>query len=361
MKIAICVGTRPEIIKMSPVIRALIKKNVDFIIIDSGQHYSENMSRIFFEQLNLPKPDYNLEVGSGRHGEITAEIIKNVEKVLINEKPDVVLVQGDTNTVLGCAISASKLNIKIGHVEAGLRSRDMTMPEEKNRIIVDHISDFLFAPTEEAKNNLIKENICEEKIFVVGNTIVDATTENAELVDNSILDKYGLEKKNYPLATVHRQENVDNMEKLGNIVDSLVNLSEKHKIIFPVHPRTKKRLEEFGLLDKLKNNRNIVLTEPFGYKEFLSLEKNACLTITDSGGVQEEACILGVPCVTIRENTERPETIEVGANVLAGTDVKTTIEYAESMIGKKPGWENPFGDGKSGERIVEIILKNKNL
>ncbi|ADG13859.1 non-hydrolyzing UDP-N-acetylglucosamine 2-epimerase [Methanocaldococcus infernus] len=350
--ISIVLGTRPEIIKLSPIVRAL--DEIEYFIVHTNQHYSENMDRVFFEELNLPEPKYNLNVGSGNHGEQTGKMLINIEKVLLKEKPKVVIVQGDTNSTLSGALAASKLHIRVAHVEAGLRSYDKRMPEEINRILTDHISDYLFAPTEIAKENLIKEGIEENKIFVVGNTIVDATLQNLKIAEKVIKD---FDLEDYFLLTLHRAENVDNRERLKKIVEGILEVSEVYEkdIIFPIHPRTKKKLKEFNLFDKLKDNERIKIINPVGYLKFLMLEKNAELILTDSGGVQEEACILKVPCITLRDNTERPETIKVGANILVGANKEKLIKAISVMLNKKRDWENPFGDGKSGERIVKIL------
>lgn len=352
--IAIIIGTRPEIIKISPVIRECEKRGLEYFIIHTGQHYSYEMDRVFFEELELPLPKYNLDVGSGTHAEQTAKILVGVERVLLREKPDIVLVQGDTNTVLAGALVAAKLYIKIGHVEAGLRSYDRRMPEEINRVLTDHLSDYLFAPTEKAKENLLREGIEENKIFVTGNTIVDAVYQNLEIAKRKVdvLKELGLKPKEYFLVTAHRQENVDNSERLRGILEGLRLVNDEFglPIIFPIHPRTRKRIEEFGL-----SLEGIDVIKPLGFLEFLQLESNAKLILTDSGGVQEETCILGVPCVTLRDNTERPETLEVGSNILVGTKPKRILEGVRVMLNRKNNWENPFGDGKAGERIVKII------
>ena len=364
MKLSIILGTRPEIIKLSPIIRMLEKTNIDWHIIHTNQHYSENMDKIFFEELNLPKPKYNLNIGSGTHGEQTGKMLIKIEKVLLKEKPNVVIVQGDTNTVLAGALTASKLKIDVAHVEAGLRSFDKNMPEEINRVLTDHISSYLFAPTEKAKDNLLNEGIEENKIFVVGNTIVDATLQNLKIAEKNTFVREFFENitnmEDYFLLTLHRAENVDNEERLKNIIDGIIKVIDifDKTIIFPIHPRTKKRLEEFNLLEKLKSNKKIKIIEPVGYLEFLMLEKNAELILTDSGGVQEEACILKIPCITLRDNTERPETVEVGANILVGDDKEKLINAVEIMLNKERDWENPFGDGKSGERIIKILHGN---
>ncbi len=358
MKIVIILGTRPEIIKMSPVIRECERRGIDYFILHTGQHYSHEMNKVFFEELELPhQPEYNLNVGSGTHAEQTGKIMIGVEKVLMKEMPDVVLVQGDTNTTLAGALAATKLHIKVGHVEAGLRSYDRRMPEEINRILTDHVSDYLFAPTEKAKQNLLKEGINENKIFITGNTIVDAVYQNLEIAKKkvNVLKDLGLKPKEYFLVTAHRQENVDAKERLKGILRGLELIHEEFSIpvIFPIHPRTQKRIKEFGL-----TFNGVVVTNPVGFLEFLQLEANAKLVLTDSGGAQEETCILKVPCVTLRDNTERPETLEVGSNILAGTRPKRIVESVKTMLNKENKWKNPFGDGKTGERIIKLIENN---
>ena len=354
MTIAIILGTRPEIIKMAPVIRECQRRGLDYSIIHTGQHYSYQMDRIFFEQLELPQPDHNLDVGSGNHGEQTGRILADLEAVLMAERPDVVLVQGDTNTVMAGALAASKLHIKVGHVEAGLRSYDRSMPEEINRVVADHVSDYCFAPTETSKANLLKEGIAEEKIHVTGNTIVDSVYQNLEIAMRkvNILADLDLEPKGYFLVTSHRQENVDNKDRLGEIIRGLEMVKSEFglPVVFPVHPRTRKMVESFGF--ELDGIRAI---EPLGFLEFLQLEAGARLALTDSGGVQEETCILGVPCVTLRDNTERPETLEVGANVLAGTVSQRIMDGARNMLEAGESWKNPFGDGNAGQRIIQIL------
>ena len=352
--IAIILGTRPEIIKMSSIIRECDKKQIDYFILHTGQHYSYSMDRVFFEQLNLPNAKYNLDVGSGMHGDQTAKMLGGIENVLLREKPDSVLVQGDTNTVLAGALSACKLNIKVGHVEAGLRSYDRKMPEEINRVLTDHCSDYLFAPTEKSEQILLKEGIAKEKIFVTGNTVVDAVYQNLKLLKSDLLKEFGLQQKRYILVTAHRQENVDHRERFKNILDG-VNLVSKEldlPIIYPIHPRSMNMIKKLGL----NMNGNINFIEPLDYLSFLQLEANAKLVLTDSGGVQEETCILNVPCVTLRDNTERPETIEVGSNILAGTEPEMILKCARSMLSRKKDWMNPFGDGKASERIVNIMI-----
>ena len=357
MGIVIILGTRPEIIKMSPIIRKCRELGLDYFIIHTGQHYSYNMDKLLFEQLELPKPKYNLEVGSGTHGEQTGKMLAGIEKILLEENPDIVLVEGDTDTVLAGALAAHKLQIKIGHVEAGLRSYDRRMPEEINRILTDHCSDLLFPPTEKSKETLLKEGFDEKTIFMTGNTIVDAVYQNLELANKKvdILKDFNLKQNNYLLITAHREENVDVKENLDRILKGVELLSEEIKlpVIYPIHPRTRKRIQEFNL----SIPERIKLIEPTGFLEFLQLEANTKLILTDSGAVQEEACILKIPCVTLRDNTERPETIDVGGNILAGTNPEKILECSKIMLNKERNWENPLGDGKAGERILRIITK----
>lgn len=339
---------------MAPVIKGLAGKKVDYFVLHTGQHYSYEMDRLLFEQLELPSPDYNLEIGSGTHAETTGRMLIEIEKVLLNERPEVVLVEGDTNSILAGALAAVKLGIKVGHVEAGLRSYDRTMPEEINRILTDHVSDYLFAPTTAAAALLAGEGIAEENTFVTGNTIVDAVYQNIELARKKadVLKDLGLTAKQYLLLTLHRQENVDNRERFAHILDGInkVSASSGLPVYYPVHPRSKKMIAEFGL-----NPGNIIMSGPADFLGFLQLESSARMIFTDSGGVQEEACILGVPCVTLRDNTERPETVEVGANTVAGTNPESIINATQTMMDRMDGWENPFGDGMAAMRIIEIL------
>ncbi|GBF35908.1 non-hydrolyzing UDP-N-acetylglucosamine 2-epimerase [Methanofervidicoccus abyssi] len=370
MKIGIVLGTRPEIIKLSPVIRELekLKENIDYFVIHTNQHYSENLNRIFFKELNLPEPKYNLKVGSASHGKQTGMMLEGIEEVLIREKPEIVVVQGDTNTTLAGALASTKLGIEVAHVEAGLRSYDRSMPEEINRVLTDHISNYLFVPTEVAEENLRREGITEN-VFLVGNTVVDATFQNIkiaeekkeEIFEGEMLDI--VKGGDYFLLTIHRAENTDNSRKLKSIVEGILKVAEYYDetVIFPLHPRTEGKLKEYHLWDKLKKNKNIKMLEPTGYFKFLILEKYAKLILTDSGGVQEEACILKVPCITLRKNTERPETLEVGSNILVDIERENILEAVDSMLRRNRNWENPFGDGRSGERIVKILSESYNL
>jgi UDP-N-acetylglucosamine 2-epimerase (non-hydrolysing) len=351
MRIAIVLGTRPEIIKMSPLVRECERRGTPHYTLHTGQHYSREMDRVFFEELSLPEPLYHLDVGSGTHGTQTSKILTGVESMLSQDRPDMVLVQGDTNTAMAAALAASKLGVRVGHVEAGLRSYDRTMPEETNRVVADHIADQLYAPTEIARKNLAKEGI-ERGVYVTGNTVVDAVMENRKLAEprSTALENLGLKPREYVLATAHRQENVDSQTRLADMVAALdaVGRETGMPVIFPAHPRTQARLHEFGLRPK-----NTSVVQPLGYLDFLRLEASARLILTDSGGVQEEACILGVPCVTMRENTERPETVAANANVLAGTDPERVMVAVWSMMNRHGGWKNPFGDGRTAGRILD--------
>jgi len=356
LTISIVLGTRPEIIKMSPVIRECERLALDYFVLHTGQHYSYNMDRVFFDDLELPDAKYNLDVGSGSHGEQTGKMLVGIERVFEKEKPSVVLVQGDTNSTLAGALAAAKLGIKVGHVEAGLRSYDRSMPEELNRVLTDHCSDYLFAPTEKSKETLIGEGIPEETIFVTGNTVVDAVYQNLEIAERkrNILNHLNLKRKGYFAVTVHRQENVDDEARFFGILKGLERVADEFglPIIYPMHPRSRKRMKEFNL-----QPRRVRLIDPVDFLSFLQLESNAKLVFTDSGGVQEEACILKVPCVTLRDNTERPETVEVGSNVLVGTDSDRILECTKKMVNREKSWKNPFGDGNVGRKIVEVLRR----
>jgi UDP-N-acetylglucosamine 2-epimerase (non-hydrolysing) len=354
-ELAIILGTRPEIIKLSPVIRECDRRNLDYTLIHTGQHYSDNLDSVFFEKLDLPASDYNLEVGSKSHGKQTAEMIAGIESILLEEEPDTVLVQGDTNSVLAGAIATSKLDLDLGHVEAGLRSFDDDMPEETNRVLTDHTADHLFAPTEQSAAHLREEGIPSERIHVTGNTAVGAVQQNRTLANrkSSILAELGLEGTDFALMTAHRAENVDDEERFADILEGVQRVASEYdlEVIYPIHPRAGDRLDEFDF----DVPERIRVIEPADYLDFLTLETEAELAITDSGGVQEETCILGVPCVTVRDNTERPETVDVGANLIVGTDPADIVNGATEMLDRNTDWENPFGDGTAGEQIVRHV------
>ncbi len=361
-KIAVVVGTRPGIIKFSPIIKALKKHKVNYFVVHSGQHYSYSMDRKFFEDLGLPEPRYKIDAVKKYkfHGGQTAKMLMGLEKIFIKERPKIVIVGGDANTNLAGALAARKLGIKVAHIEAGLRSDDWRMPEEHNRVMIDHISDYLFPPTSEARTNLIKDNV-KGKIIVTGNTIVDAVYQNLEIAQkkSNILNKLSISANKYFLLTLHREENVDSKNIFTSIINAIRAVNEEfpYPIIFPVHPRTKKRIKDFKLLAKIRSIKKLRLIAPLGYLDFLLLLSNTRIVMADSGGVQEEACILHVPCVTLRENTERPETVRVRANLVAGTDKGKVLDAVRTMMRRKAKWRNPFGDGKAGERIVKVCLK----
>ncbi|MDI6724209.1 MAG: UDP-N-acetylglucosamine 2-epimerase (non-hydrolyzing) [Methanobacterium sp.] len=362
MKIAVIIGTRPEIIKMAPVIDEIENRGINYVLIHTGQHYDHEMSDQFFIDLELRKPDYNIGVGSGSHGEQTANMIKGIEDVLIAEQPDLVLVQGDTNAVLSGAIVASKLHIPVGHVEAGLRSYDKSMPEEINREVADVCSKLYFVPTEESALNLLFAGINPEDIFITGNTVVDACIRNLKIAEkkSKIISTPHFHGEIMTL-TMHRAENVDNQERLQNIVEALIELNEL-TIVFPIHPRTVKNLEKYDLLEKIENTEHIKLIKPLGYLDFLLLLSKSKLIMTDSGGLQEEAITLNIPCLTLRYNTERPETVEAGGNILAGADKENIIENVRKIMNntdlynKMKNARNPYGDGNSSKKILDAIL-----
>lgn len=353
MKIALILGTRPEIIKLSPVIRELEKRQLNFFILHTNQHYSKGMDQQFFVELNLPQPRYNLDVHDLSQGVMVGTMLIGIEPILLKEKPDWVLVEGDTNTVLAGALAASKLGIKVGHVEAGLRSYDRTMPEELNRIVADHLSDLLFCPTDHAGQIAIGEGILPAKVLVTGNTIVDAVHQNLALAKTSTTPNKYL-GQSYLLLTMHRPSNVDTRKALTQAVQSLEALAQELglPIIFPAHPRTLSALKRFAVHP---DPALIQLVDPVGYLEMLNLLQGAHLIITDSGGIQEEACILHVPCITIRDNTERPETVSVGANLVVGTTAAQVLAGARTMLAKPKNWPNPFGDGQAAQHLVDKL------
>ena len=355
MKLAIVVGTRPEIIKLAPVIRACAAREVPFVVLHTGQHYSFELDGVFFEQLALPRPKHNLNVGSGSHGFQISAIIRGIQGVLDAERPDEVLVEGDTNSVLAAGLAANKLGLRVGHVEAGLRSYDRSMPEEINRILVDHLAEDLFAPTTHARDILLGEGIEPERVHVTGNTAVDEVLYQRGRVDpEPVRAKFGVHASRYAVATVHRAENVGDSERLRGIFEGLARVASALDVpvLVALHPRTSQRLSELGIAV----DPSVWMLPPLGYHEFLALHAGAGLMLTDSGGLQEEACTLGVPCVTLRDNTERPESIEVGANRLVGADPDRILAGASAMHRVPRTWVNPFGDGHAGERIVDRIL-----
>ena len=359
-EVAVVLGTRPGIIKQSPLIRTLSSRGVPFFVIHTGQHYSYELDRKLFEDLELPDPDFHL--GSmaqySSHGQQTAEMLKGVEAALLERRPTVVLVGGDANTNLAAALAARKLHIAVGHVEAGLRSFDWRMPEEHNRVIIDHISEYLFAPTEIARRNMEREGV-RGQIHVVGNTIVEAVRQHYSLAlqKSSVLERCGCSPKQYIFMTVHREENTDYVENLSRVLEGirLVVGTLGLPVVFAAHPRTTRRLAQFGLEATAAAIPGLRLIDPLGYLDALRMMGSAALVMTDSGGVQQEACLLGVPCVTLRDTTEWVETVEVGANMVAGVEPLQVVEAARQMVGRAPDWPQLFGDGTTSEKITTIV------
>lgn len=360
LKIVSVVGARPQFIKAAAVSRVLKSaEGVNEILVHTGQHYGANMSHVFFEELEIPRPDYNLGIGSGTHGAQTGKMLEAIEKVLLEEKPDWVLVYGDTNSTLAGALAAVKLHIPVAHVEAGLRSFNRHMPEEINRVLTDHASDLLFAPTKTAVMNLRHEGIPEERIKLVGDVMYDAALfygKKAEL-QSQILNKLGLKPKEYVLATVHRAENTDDPVRLKVIFDALCEIAGEIKVVLPLHPRTREALIKSAMYDKVASS--ICLTEPVGYLDMVMLEKNARLIATDSGGVQKEAFFYRVPCVTLREETEWVELVELGWNFLTSPISKETIiaGIRYNYINHDRSEHYPYGKGNSAEKVLHFLLK----
>jgi UDP-N-acetylglucosamine 2-epimerase (non-hydrolysing) len=363
MKIDLIVGARPNYMKAAPIYRALNKYPEKFNVrlVHTGQHYDEKMSHIFFRELELPQPDVYLGVGSGRHGEQTGKIMIEYEKSIIDNLPDLVLVAGDVNSTMACSLVAAKLYVKVGHIEGGLRSRDWSMPEEINRIVTDRIADYLFTTSPDAEENLRAEGVDAAKIHFVGNTMIDSLNYYLPRVKHlNLRDKYSIEERKFILVTLHRPSNVDNDQTLHELIQVLCQIQERMPIIFPMHPRTRKMLAEFGLNGLLDNAPDLIITEPLGYMEFLKLESTAFLVLTDSGGVQEETTALGIPCLTLRENTERPITIWEGTNELVGSDPQRVLERTNAILGgeRKTGKIPQFWDGQAAERIAAVLLNH---
>jgi UDP-N-acetylglucosamine 2-epimerase (non-hydrolysing) len=362
-EIVIVVGTRPETIKMSPVIREFEKSRIEFVFIHTGQHYDYNMSRQFIVELELPEPEYSFELKNHKPAAQIGEMMIKLEKTMSKVNPKMLLIQGDTNTMLAAALTGVKLELKVGHVEAGLRSYDWRMPEEHNRRVVDHISDLLFAPTKKAEKNLEGENVYG-KVYVTGNTVMDAVAQHLPLAEtkSKIIDKVKFEAENYALVTAHRAENVDDPKVLKNFVEAFIE--SPIPIVFPIHPRTLKRLKEFNLHHKLASSKNVQLLPPVSYFDFLILMKNCRLILTDSGGIQEEATspLIRKSVLVLRNSTERPEAVEAGFAKVIGTSKDTIIDEITKILDNPPRLHNrsPFGDGKAAKYITEIII-NSNL
>lgn len=362
MKVCIALGTRPEIVKCAPLLWLFKARKLEHFVVHSGQHYSASMDAQFFADLSLASARFNLGLGARPYGRQVSEMTRAMHAVFVAEKPDVVIVQGDTNSVLAGVLAASKAGIRIAHVEAGLRSFDPEMSEELNRILADSLADDLFAPTQTSRQNLLDEGHDDQRICVSGNTVVDALLMMLPRAkaQSKILAQHGLEGTAYGLVTLHRPELVDDEVRLRGAIEGLSRVGESGlRLIFPVHPRTKRQLAAFGLEAKLAGVRGLIAIEPLGYLDFLALEAGARLMITDSGGLQEEACVLRVPCVTLRENTERPETVRIGANILAGYSPDALAVSVQHQLQRDRQWPDVFGDGHSAERILARLAVAK--
>ncbi len=367
LKVIIVAGARPNFMKVAPLIQAIKKHNkelkssnvkINYLLVHTGQHYDIGMSEVFFQELDLPRPDINLEVGSASHAVQTANIMIQFEKVCLDEKPDWVLVVGDVNSTMTCTLVAAKLGIRVGHVEAGLRSFDRTMPEEINRLVTDVLADLLFTPSEDADENLLREGISLDKIKRVGNIMIDTLISNLDKArENKSHEKIGVKAKHYAYVTLHRPNNVDNRLSLSRILECLCRLSRALPVVFPVHPRTRERLEIYQLWDKAHTTSGLMLTDPLGYHDSIGLVDKAKFVLTDSGGLQEETTFLNIPCLTLRPNTERPITISQGTNKLTSLD---TLEQDLNNLlnGYRPNGRIPeLWDGKTGERIVQHLVQ----
>ena len=361
IKIICVAGARPNFMKIAPIMEAFARHpGIQPFLVHTGQHYDEKMSDLFFRELGIPEPDVNLGIGSGSHAVQTAEVMKAFEPICLEQKPDYVLVVGDVNSTIACGLVAVKLGIQLIHVEAGLRSGDRTMPEEINRLLTDSISDLLFCTEKSGVENLRKENVSAEKIHLVGNVMIDTLLKNREKAERStILDEMKLTPKRYATMTLHRPSNVDDPIVFGGLLDAIEAIQSDMPIIFPIHPRTKKNIANFGMQERVDQMTNLRLVEPIGYLDFLKLNAKAYVVLTDSGGLQEETTILQVPCITLRENTERPITCEVGSNQLVGVDPQVILEaYQRIRDGKLPEPRIPeLWDGCAAERIVNILLE----
>ena len=365
MKILNVVGARPNFMKIAPLMAEYSQhENIHAILVHTGQHYDDNLSNLFFSELGIPEPDINLEVGSGSHAVQTAEIMKRFEPVLLDHEPDLVVVVGDVNSTIACGLVATKLEIKLAHVEAGLRSFDRSMPEEINRVLTDSISDFLFCTEQSGVDNLIKEGIAKEKIYLVGHVMIDTLLSNLEKAKKSTMieklkEQGCLDGDAFAMLTMHRPSNVDDPKTFSRILDALEIIQKELPILFPIHPRTRKNLAALGLKDRMDSLPNIYLMDPIGYLDFLKLNSCAKVVFTDSGGIQEETTVLKIPCITLRDNTERPVTTEIGSNQIVGTDPKRILNAYRNVTSGE--WREPqippLWDGKAAQRIVRILIK----
>ena len=360
LRIINVVGARPNFMKIAPVIDEMRRRSsrIEPILVHTGQHYDESMSDSFFEDLQIPRPDINLEVGSGSHSEQTARVMIAFEQVLLKHRADWVVVVGDVNSTMAAAIVAAKQLVRVAHVEAGLRSGDRTMPEEINRVVTDALADLLLTPSRDANQNLLREGVASEKIRFVGNVMIDSLYRNLERARASqVLERLRLEPGKFCAITLHRPSNVDAKETLSGILDALAAIGERLPVVFPIHPRTRDRLEQFGLRDRVRSQPSLVLIEPLGYLDFLKLYSNSRLVLTDSGGVQEETTALGIPCLTLRHNTERPITVTEGTNRVVGSDPEIIkLEALAALERPSPAARAPeLWDGRAAARIVDAI------
>ena len=365
LKVLNIVGARPNFMKIAPIYAEMKRRDSEFMpmIVHTGQHYDAAMSDSFFIDLGMPKPDVHLNVGSASHAVQTAKIMMEFEPIVLEHKPDWVLVVGDVNSTIACTLVCAKLGIKVAHVEAGLRSFDRTMPEEINRILTDSISDLLLTPSPDGNENLKKEGIADEKVKLVGNVMIDSLLRNLKIAESSIIrEELNLTENEYAVMTLHRPSNVDDKETFSGLLEALLEISEKLPIIFPAHPRTRGKIEEFGFSEQVQKS-NIKLIEPLGYLDFMRLYSGAKLVLTDSGGLQEETTALGIPCLTLRENTERPITIEMGTNILVGTNPNKIRQTAFEILSndvKKDAKIPLLWDGKTAERICDALVTASN-
>ena len=363
LKVINVAGARPNFMKIAPIVAAMQRRASEFqpLVAHTGQHYDDAMSEAFFRDLGLPRPDVYLGVGSGTHAAQTAAVMQAFEPVVIKEKPDWVVVVGDVNSTLACAIVCAKLNVKVAHVEAGLRSHDRSMPEEINRLLTDQIADLLLTPSRDGDANLRAEGIAETRIRFVGNVMIDSLmTQLDRARQSSVLSTLELEEKNYAVLTLHRPSNVDESAAFMRILDALEEIAHRLPIIFPAHPRTRKMIEELGLGPRVQSIRNLRVIDPVGYLDFLRLISCARLVLTDSGGIQEETTVLGIPCITLRENTERPITVEMGTNTIAGTDTNKIIAAANRALDNPLPESNvripELWDGRAADRILDALV-----
>jgi UDP-N-acetylglucosamine 2-epimerase (non-hydrolysing) len=366
MQILGVVGARPNFIKIDPVFRALEQHPEDFttLLIHTGQHYDERMSEVFFRELDIRQPDVNLGVGSGSQGQQTAAVLLRIEELLLKDPPDLVLVVGDVNSTMAATLAASKLGIPVAHVEAGLRSFDRKMPEEINRIVTDALSDYLFTSSRDADENLKREGVSPDKIHFVGNVMIDTLLRfRARAADSTVFDRLKIVRRDYFLVTMHRPSSVDHRDVLIGLLAALEAIQEHLTVVFPMHPRTAAAVAKFGLNRKIESIPNLLVIPPQGYLDFLALEAEAALVLTDSGGVQEETTVLGIPCLTMRKNTERPVTVTEGTNILVGHDPQTIIDAVNLVLKRKHGPHDVSGavpeywDGSAAERIVQVLRR----